>query len=146
MVVIRESVHPNSLNFANQRKVVILRDTKKKGNKKLPWPDIAKLVRNLKGKHPSPFLVAKVSRELRLMIELWAWCMLLGGGSFGVREEFDCTVFGENLERGRTEIVDARCGVQLWWVTRGRRGRARNMLAVCWWCWSRVFGWPLGVP
>eukprot|EP00973_Karenia_brevis_P018829 2580275-Karenia_brevis.AAC.2 len=63
MVLIRESVHPRALNFSNQRKVVLLRETKKKGNKKLPWADIAKQVKNLQGTCPSPFLVAKVFRE-----------------------------------------------------------------------------------
>ena len=53
MVVIRESVHPSSLS-SNQRKVVVLRETEKKGNKKLPWSDIAKKVVNLKGEQPSP--------------------------------------------------------------------------------------------
>ena len=60
MPVISESVHPRSLNFANQKKVVILRDTRKKGNKKLPWPDVAKEVKNIAGDKPSPSFVAKV--------------------------------------------------------------------------------------
>ena len=66
MVIVSESRHPKSLHFRGDRKVVILRDTKKKGNKKLPWADIAKQVRNLQGKTPSPFLVAKVYKEFQL--------------------------------------------------------------------------------
>jgi transposase len=46
MVVISESVHPRSLSFANQRKVVALRD------KGWSFPDIANEVVNLAGKHP----------------------------------------------------------------------------------------------
>lgn len=63
MVLIRDSVHPRSLDFANQKKVIILRDTKKKGNKKMPWKDIAKRVVNLQGEEPSEWVLSKVYRE-----------------------------------------------------------------------------------
>ena len=53
MVVISESVHPSSLDFANQRKVCLLRDVED-----LAFTEIAKRVVNLKGKRPNPRLVA----------------------------------------------------------------------------------------
>ena len=40
-----------------------MRETAKKGNKKLPWSDIAKKVVNLKGEQPSPWLVASIYLE-----------------------------------------------------------------------------------
>ena len=48
MVLVSEQVSPKSLDFANQRKVVILRDTKK-----MAWDKIAARVRNLQKKRPS---------------------------------------------------------------------------------------------
>ena len=48
MVVVSESVHPRGLDFANQRKVVILRDVHG-----LTFPQIARKVKNLAGKRPS---------------------------------------------------------------------------------------------
>jgi hypothetical protein len=50
MVLISEHVHPLSLDFRNQRRVVLLRDTKK-----LSWPKIRVQVKNLKGRRPSSF-------------------------------------------------------------------------------------------
>ena len=47
MVQITESVHPRSLSFANQRKVVILRD------QGFAWNDITGRVVNLQGASPS---------------------------------------------------------------------------------------------
>ena len=47
MVVVTESVHPRSLDFANQRKVVILRD------QGYQWRTIAQAVVNLQGEQPS---------------------------------------------------------------------------------------------
>ena len=63
MVLIRDSVHPRPLDFANQKKVIILRDTKKKGKKKMPWKDIAERVVNLQGEEPSEWALSKVYRE-----------------------------------------------------------------------------------
>ena len=48
MVVVSESVRPRGLDFANQRKVVILRDVHG-----LALPQIARKVKNLAGKRPS---------------------------------------------------------------------------------------------
>ena len=47
MPLVSEMVHPRSMDFGNQRKVVILRD---QGHK---WSDICTRVVNLKGEHPS---------------------------------------------------------------------------------------------
>jgi transposase len=55
MVVVSESQHKHSLNFANQRKVVILRDARGQSSEK-----IAQQVVNLEGEHPSAWLVADV--------------------------------------------------------------------------------------
>ena len=55
---IEEVVRPDSLSFANQRKVVILRDAH--GHS---WSDIASKVYNLKGERPSRFLVARVYKR-----------------------------------------------------------------------------------
>ena len=63
MVVISESVHPSSLDFANQRKVVILRQATKPGSKKMAWPDIAMQVVNLKGGRPSSWLVRRIYKQ-----------------------------------------------------------------------------------
>ena len=54
MVLISESVHKLGLNFANQRKVAILRDQGQ------PWPRIAASVRNLAGGTPSIRLCRRV--------------------------------------------------------------------------------------
>ena len=43
-------MHPNGLDFHNQRRVVILRDMRKPGGKKLAFAKIASMVRTLKGK------------------------------------------------------------------------------------------------
>ena len=55
MPLVSEIVHPKSLNFQNQRKVVILRDTKQ-----LSWESIAEEVVNLVGAKPSPWLCREV--------------------------------------------------------------------------------------
>lgn len=54
MVVVQETRHRSSLNFANERKVVTLR---KQGMK---WCDIVDEVVNLEGERPSEWLVRKV--------------------------------------------------------------------------------------
>lgn len=54
MVVVTENVHPAGLDFANQRKAVVLRDVKG-----LSFPEIATRLKNLKGAAPSPRLVAE---------------------------------------------------------------------------------------
>ena len=54
MTVISEMVHPRGLNFANQRKAVILRDL---GHS---FADIAAKVRNLKGKATSKYTVQRL--------------------------------------------------------------------------------------
>ena len=48
MVIVSEIQHPRSLDFTNQRKVVLIRD-----QEGLSWEKIAKRVVNLKGEHPS---------------------------------------------------------------------------------------------
>jgi hypothetical protein len=48
MVLVSEIQHPRSLDFKNQRRVVVLRD-----QKHWSWEDIAAEVVNLKGGHPS---------------------------------------------------------------------------------------------
>jgi predicted oxidoreductase (fatty acid repression mutant protein) len=48
MVIVSEIQHPRSLDFTNQRKVVLIRD-----QEGLSWDKIAKRVVNLKGEHPS---------------------------------------------------------------------------------------------
>jgi hypothetical protein len=58
MVVIIESVHPESLNFANQRKVVMLRQLQK-----MSFNRIAEKVRNLNGAAPSKELVRRVHAD-----------------------------------------------------------------------------------
>jgi transposase len=58
MPVISEVVHPLSLNFANQRKVVMLRDTKK-----MTWDEIAAKVRNLKGMPSTRGVATRVYKE-----------------------------------------------------------------------------------
>ena len=55
MPLITEQVHPLSLDFCNQRKVVARRTIFKES-----WNTIAGGVRNLKGESPSPKLVARV--------------------------------------------------------------------------------------
>ena len=57
MVLVTEHVHPKSLDFANQKKVVVLRDVKK-----LPWTQIQKRVRNLQNKKTSVRNVGNVYR------------------------------------------------------------------------------------
>ena len=58
MPVVSEVVHPDGLNFVNQRKVVMLRD--QPGAKKLSFADIAMLVRNLKNKPTSENMARRV--------------------------------------------------------------------------------------
>ncbi|CAE8595265.1 unnamed protein product, partial [Polarella glacialis] len=53
-----EVVHPLSLNFENQRKVILLRDVKKQS-----WDDVRKQVRNLKGKKPTAKLLRRVYKN-----------------------------------------------------------------------------------
>ena len=57
MVQITESVHPRSLSFANQRKVVILRD------QGFAWNDITGRVVNLQGASPSEDTCQKIYKE-----------------------------------------------------------------------------------
>ena len=60
MPVVSEMVHPLSLDFANQRRVVMLRDVHKDS-----WPNIRKKVKNLKKKRPSKELVRRVYRDFK---------------------------------------------------------------------------------
>ena len=53
MVVVTENVHPAGLDFANQRKAVVLRDVKG-----LPFTEIAKELKDLRGQTPKARLVA----------------------------------------------------------------------------------------
>ena len=55
MVLVEEHVHPRSLDFCNQRKLVTLRDVHG-----VPFRDIAQQVRNLKGEPPSTQHVVNV--------------------------------------------------------------------------------------
>ena len=57
-MLVTEVRHPNSLDFANERKVVLLR-----GVKKLKWKDVQGEVRNLQGKAPSISHLKKVYKE-----------------------------------------------------------------------------------
>ena len=61
MVLVTEHVHPKSLDFANQKKVVVLRDVKK-----LPWTEIQKRVRNLQNKKTSVRNVGNVYRGFNM--------------------------------------------------------------------------------
>ena len=54
MVLVQESRHPRSLNFANERKVVILRD------QGWTWDAVAASVKNLQGEQPSVRLLKTV--------------------------------------------------------------------------------------
>lgn len=58
MVLIYETVHPKSLNFANQRKVVILRDVHQ-----MAFHAIRLQVWNLQKRHPSKDLVRRVYQD-----------------------------------------------------------------------------------
>ena len=58
MVLISEQVHPLSLDFRNQRRVVFRRTIHKEA-----YSTIADGVRNLQGGHPPPNLVARVSKS-----------------------------------------------------------------------------------
>jgi len=58
MVVVSENQHARSLHFAQQRKVVILRDTQH-----LSWPEIADRVPNRLGERPSEWLVAEIYKN-----------------------------------------------------------------------------------
>ena len=58
MPVVSEMVHPKGLDFANQRRVVMLRDVHK-----LSWPQITRKVKNLKKKAPSRELVRRVYQQ-----------------------------------------------------------------------------------
>ena len=58
MVLISQSVHPKSMDFANQRKVVILRDVHN-----MPFSAIRLQVRNLQKRHPSMDQVCKIYRD-----------------------------------------------------------------------------------
>ena len=59
MVVVSENRHPNSLNFANERKVIILRDQGQ------PYWKIRLQVKNLKKKRPSIQTVANTCHEFK---------------------------------------------------------------------------------
>ena len=60
MTVITEVVHSNGLDFQNQRRVVILRDQRGQGGKKLAFSKIAGMVRTLKGKRSTEDVVRRV--------------------------------------------------------------------------------------
>ena len=59
MVVVSENRHPNSLNFTNERKVIILRDQGQ------PYWKIRLQVKNLKKKRPSIQTVANTCHEFK---------------------------------------------------------------------------------
>ena len=56
-------MHPNGLDFHNQRRVVILRDIRKPGGKKLAFAKIASMVRTLKGKRSTEDVVRRVYKR-----------------------------------------------------------------------------------
>ena len=56
-------MHPNGLDFHNQRRVVILRDMRKPGGKKLAFAKIASMVRTLKGKRSTEDVVRRVYKR-----------------------------------------------------------------------------------
>ena len=58
MVVITETVHPKSLDFRNQRKVVLLRDVEEES-----FPTIAAKVRNVEGGKPTARTVANTYHD-----------------------------------------------------------------------------------
>ena len=60
MPVVSEMVHPSGLDFNNQRKVVILRDKRLPGGKKLGFKKIAQKVRNLMGQPTTEGMVRRV--------------------------------------------------------------------------------------
>jgi hypothetical protein len=61
---VSEVQHPSSLNWMNQRKVVLLRDCVLNGKGKRPsWSKIANQAVNLGGERPSPWLVADVYKN-----------------------------------------------------------------------------------
>lgn len=63
MPVVSEMVHPCSMNFENQRKCVMLRDTSN-----LPWQDIANSLVNLKGEAPTIRLCQRVYKRYSRML------------------------------------------------------------------------------
>ena len=63
MVLVSEHVHPCSLDFWNQRRVVLLRDSQK-----LPWSKIRLKVKNLKDKHPSWKMCSRVYERFSIKI------------------------------------------------------------------------------
>ena len=60
MPVVSEMVHPSGLDFNNQRKVVILRDKRLPGGKKLGFKKIAQKVRNLMGQPTTEGMARRV--------------------------------------------------------------------------------------
>ena len=58
MPLISEMVHPRSLDFANQRQVILLRDVKQ-----LEWGQIRLQVKNLQGERPSRHLCMRIYKE-----------------------------------------------------------------------------------
>ena len=63
MPLVQEMQHPNSLDFANQRRVVMIRD-----REGLPWHRIRLRVWNLKGEHPSKELRRTVYKDFNKRI------------------------------------------------------------------------------
>lgn len=63
MVVVSEVVHPSSMDFRNQRKVVMLRTVKK-----MIWADIGKEVVNLRGGRPSEKQCRQVFRDFSMKL------------------------------------------------------------------------------
>ena len=66
-MLVQEQQHPTSLDFRNQRRVVLLRDRvlNSKG-KRCSWSKIAEQVKNLQGDRPSAWLVADVYKSFDL--------------------------------------------------------------------------------
>jgi hypothetical protein len=63
MVLVSERVHPCSLDFWNQRRVVLLRESRK-----LPWAKIRLKVKNLMDKHPSEKMCARVYKRFSIKV------------------------------------------------------------------------------
>ena len=66
MPFVSEFVHPDGLNFINQRKIVLLRDKCSRGVKKLSFAKIALKVRNLKGKATTEGMARRVYSKFNI--------------------------------------------------------------------------------
>jgi transposase len=63
MPMVSEMRHPSGFTFAQERKIVHLRDAARPDGSRLEWADIAKRVRDLRGQVPRPRHVANTYRK-----------------------------------------------------------------------------------